>query len=196
MRVHPTSPQIAAAFDSVKDSPAFAESAALVAAGGAPVEMLRAMSLRPELLQGFAALSTAIYPGGVVERSVKELIILEVSRRNACQFCLESHLAIVRSLGISQLPLQMLDAPGSMSARERLAVQYARAAVADSNRIPEELFAQLRAAFTEPEIVEVTAVIGLISMLNLFNNCLQNRYGGEYGAGSADPAHGGGGTRP
>ncbi len=182
MRVNVDSSSLENAFRSVEDSPVFAESAALVAAGGRPVEMLQAMSLRPEFLKGFAALSEAIYPGGVVERDVKELIILEASRHNRCQFCAESHVSIARSLGISDRPMALLDDLESLAPRGRLAVEYTRAAQADPNRIPEALFDRLRQAYSDAEIVELTAVIGMISMLNIFNNSLGIIYHGEYDA--------------
>lgn len=181
LTVHPS--QFRNVFTSVKDSATFAESAALVAAGGNPVEMLQAMALRPELLKMMAATGEAIYPGGIIERSVKEMIILEASRTNACQFCTESHIAIVRMMGLNpsgENPLSLLDDLSRLSRREALAVEYTRAAQADSNRVPAELFERLRAAFSDPEIVELTAMIGLISMLNIFNNCLQVTYHGEY----------------
>lgn len=181
MRVSPTAETVASSFAQVSAHPVFAESAAVVARGGQPVEMLRAMALRPELLQGFAALSAAVYPGGMVERSVKELIILEISKRNQCQFCTASHVEIVRDMGMSDEPLTLLENLEGLTPRERLAVLYARAAFKDSNAVPDELFAKLREAYTDAEIVEVTAMIGLISMLNMFNNCLENRYQGEYG---------------
>jgi AhpD family alkylhydroperoxidase len=185
MRVSVDSAQLTSAFSAVRTSSAFAESAALVAAGKRPVEMLQAMALRPAILQAFAATSEAIYPGGVVERRVKELIILEASRHNRCQFCTESHISIARMLGITDAagdPLALLDAPALMNDRERLAVEYTRAAQRDSNRIPNELFESLRRVYSDAEIVELTAMIGLISMLNLFNNCLQVTYRGEYEA--------------
>lgn len=183
MRVSIDPEQLRRAFSVVQGSPAFAESSKLVAGGKRPVEMLQAMALRPEVLQAFAATSEAIYPGGIVDRRVKELIILEASRHNHCQFCTESHISIAKMLGIADpagSPLALLDRPELMNERERLAVEYTRAAQRDSNRVPSELFAQLRQAYTEPEIVELTAMIGLISMLNLFNNCLQVTYHGEY----------------
>ncbi|MDZ4753970.1 MAG: carboxymuconolactone decarboxylase family protein [Phycisphaerae bacterium] len=183
MRVTPTTPQIRAAFDAVRHSPAFAESSKLFDGGRLPVEMTQAMSLRPELLQAFGAMSEAVYPGGVVERRVKELIILEASRTNQCQFCTASHVSIAQMLGIgdeSGDPLRLLDRPELMNDRERLAVDYTRAAQRDANRIPAQLFDDLRAHYTEPEIVELTAMIGLITMLNMFNNCLQVTYRGEY----------------
>lgn len=186
MRVTISEQQLRSIFDSVKSSPAFAESAALVAAGGRPVEMLQAMALSPEVLKAFAATGSAIYPGGAVERRVKEVIILESSRRNACQFCTESHVSIVKSMGVKE-PLELLDTPAAMTERERLAVEYTRAAQRDSNRIPDELFAQLRSVYTDAEIVEITAMIGLIAMLNMFNNCLQVTYRGEYETAAGTP---------
>lgn len=41
--------------------------------------------------------------------------------------------------------------------------------------------AQPHAHFTDPELVELTFLIGYINMLNLSNNALGVRYNGEYG---------------
>ena len=53
--------------------------------------------------------------------------------------------------------------------------------MADSNAVPDELMAGLSTHFSEPELVELSFLIGYINMLNLFNNLLYVRYGGEYG---------------
>ena len=50
----------------------------------------------------------------------------------------------------------------------------------DSNAVPEALWTEVRDAFSEPEIVELAFLVGFINMLNLFNNLLGVRYGGEY----------------
>ena len=39
---------------------------------------------------------------------------------------------------------------------------------------------ELNEHFTDPELVELTFLIGYINMLNLFNNALEVRYSGEY----------------
>ena len=52
--------------------------------------------------------------------------------------------------------------------------------MADSNAIPEPLARQLHEHFSDPELVELTFLIGYINMLNLFNNSLGVRYHGEY----------------
>ncbi len=45
--------------------------------------------------------------------------------------------------------------------------------MADSNAIPEPLARQLHEHFSDPELVELTFLIGYINMLNLFNNSLR-----------------------
>ena len=182
MRVTVTDADIQRAFEIVKDDPCFAESVAAMKAGKRPGEMLQAMSLRPELLAGFSKLGEGFYPGGIVERDLKELVILEASRSNACQFCTGVHIVIARMMGIGDDPLRLLDEPQRQTARQRLALEYTRAAMADSNRVSDDLFARLKAAFTDAEIVEITFLIGNINCLNLFNNCLRVTYNGEYGA--------------
>jgi AhpD family alkylhydroperoxidase len=182
MRVTVDPAQVRTAFAAVADDPSFDESRGLFEQGKLPVEMLQAMSLRPELLRAFAGFGQALYPGGLLERSVKELVILESSRANACQFCTESHVALIRLLGIAAEPIAALDDAAGRTERERLALEYTRAAMRDSNRVPDELFAGLKRQFTDPEVVELTFLIGFINMLNLFNNCLHVRYHDDYAA--------------
>jgi hypothetical protein len=50
----------------------------------------------------------------------------------------------------------------------------------DSNRVPDALMAELAEHFSDPELVELSFLIGYINMLNLFNNLLHVRYHGEY----------------
>ena len=59
MRVTVTPEQIKATFAAVSDEPAFEESSRLVADGHLPVEMLQAMSLRPEMRRAWLARCSA-----------------------------------------------------------------------------------------------------------------------------------------
>lgn len=180
MRVTVTPDQIQSAFEAVKDDPSFDESRGLWERGQPPVEMIQAMCLRPGILRGFAGFGGAVYPGGLLERRVKELVIITASQTNACQFCTFSHVDLVGIAGIVEDPLALIENGPAMTDRERLAVAYTRAAMADSNAIPETLVAQLHEQFSDPEFVELSFLIGYINMLNLFNNLLGVRYNGEY----------------
>ena len=185
MRVKVTPEQIRYAFEAVKDDSSFDESRGLWERGQPPVEMIQAMCLRPEILRAFAGFGGAVYPGGVLERRVKELVIITASKTNDCQFCTFSHcdlvdIAEIVADPIVADPLVVIEQTRSLAPRERLAIAYTRAAIADSNAIPEHLVQELHQQFSDPEYVELTFLIGFINMLNLFNNLLQVRYNGEY----------------
>jgi AhpD family alkylhydroperoxidase len=180
LRVTVSPEAIRDAFEAVKDDPSFDESRGLWERGMPPVEMLQAMCLRPEILRAFAGFGHAVYPGGILERRVKELVIITASQRNDCQFCTSSHCDLVDIAGIVDDPLAAIANPLSLVPRERLAIEYTRAAMTDSNTIPEALASSLHEHFTDPELVELSFLIGYINMLNLFNNLLGVRYNGEY----------------
>jgi AhpD family alkylhydroperoxidase len=180
VRVTVTPDQIQAAFEAVKDDPSFDESRGLWERGHPPVEMLQAMCLRPEILQAFAGFGGSVYPGGVLSRRVKELVIITASQSNACQFCTESHCDLVDIAGIVGRPLEVIADPAGLDPAERVAVEYTKAAMADSNGIPEALNRRLEEQFDDAGRVELAFLIGYITMLNLFNNLLEVRYRGEY----------------
>ncbi|MEO8272932.1 MAG: carboxymuconolactone decarboxylase family protein [Chloroflexota bacterium] len=198
MRVTVTPEQIQSAFEAVKDDPSFDESRGLWERGLPPVEMLQAMCLRPEILRAFAGFGHSVYPGGILERRVKELVIITASERNDCQFCTSSHCDLVDIAGIVEDPLGAIADPAALVARERIAIEYTRAAMANSNALRESLASQLHEHFTDPELVELSFLIGYINMLNLFNNLLGVRYNGEYSVLRPSAAEGSGspGTEP
>jgi alkylhydroperoxidase family enzyme len=181
VRVTVTRDQIQSAFEAVKNDPSFDESRGLWERGHAPVEMLQAMCLRPEILRAFAGFGSSVYPGGLLERRIKELVIITASAANECQFCTNAHVDIVDIWDIVETPLAIIDEPAALPPRERLAIEYTKAVVADSNAVPEALSRELHEQFADPELVELTFLIGYINMLNLFNNALGIRYNGEYG---------------
>ena len=180
MRVTVSPEQIQSAFEAVKDDPSFDESRGLWERGRPPVEMIQAMCLRPEILRAFAGFGDCVYPGGLLERRVKELVIITSSKANECQFCTRSHCDLVDIADIVSDPLKLIDHTESLVPRERIAIAYTRAVMADSNHVPEPLSQELHEHFTDPEVVELTFLIGYINMLNLFNNALGVRYNGEY----------------
>jgi len=180
MRVSVDPQRVRQVFLELKGSSAFEESRALAEAGRLPVEMLQAMSLRPEILKAFGETGEGVYPGGILERALKEKVILKASLLNECQFCINSHRAIMRMIGIPDAHIENLDAAEHLTHREALALDYTIRAIRDANGIGENFFDRLRREFSDEEIVELTFLIGLIQMLNLFNNALRVTYRGDY----------------
>ncbi len=56
----------------MKDEAGFEESRILFEKGKLPVEMLQALSLRPEILKAFGMMGKGVYPGGLIERNLKK----------------------------------------------------------------------------------------------------------------------------
>lgn len=180
MRVTPDQVQVNQAFSRVSADSSFGESRRLSEAGLPVAEMLQAIAMRPEILEAFAGFGKAVYPGGILSRELKECVILKASLMNSCQFCANSHIAMMQQLKISQDPIKYLADMEKTSERHRVTLEYTEVVTRDSNRVTPELFERLRQEFTEPEIVELTFLIGFINMLNRFNNALGVRYGNDY----------------
>jgi alkylhydroperoxidase family enzyme len=58
------------------------------------------------------------------------------------------------------------------SERERVALAYAEAMTITGRKVTDELFARVRAHFSEPEIVELTAAVALENFRSKFNTAL------------------------
>ncbi|MDP7069961.1 MAG: carboxymuconolactone decarboxylase family protein [Phycisphaerales bacterium] len=182
MRVSITDEQLRTALASLDSNQSFAETVARMESGGEPHDMVRTMAAYPPILEAMESLGHSVYPGGVLPRELQERIILQSSIANACQFCTQSHLDIARSLGMGDAPAEALQHPEQLPPAHRAALAYADAIRADSNRISDGQFDELRSHFDDAQIVELTFLIGYINMLNWFNNALQVQYRGELSA--------------
>lgn len=179
MRIKTNPEQLANAFASLEHNESFQEINTILKQGGQAHDMVSTLAMYPPLLVAMETLGNAVYPGGSLPRELKELIILQSSIKNSCQFCTNSHIDIAKGLGISEDPVKMLQEPESLKPGYACAIEYLNAIFEDSNRIPDSMFDKLRDHFTEAEIVELTFLIGYINMLNWFNNALQVEYRGE-----------------
>lgn len=172
-RISANSEQIAEAYETVKEDPQWTESCQLIAQGKLPSEMFRALAVRPDILGALTGIGQVLYPGGLMERALNERVVVAVSRWNNCQYCDASHTGSMHRLGLDP------DAD-VLTPREQAALDYTHAALANPHAISEEVWSQTKAHFTEGEIVELTLLIGLIGMLNRFNDCLGVRYNNDY----------------
>ena len=106
---------------------------------------------------------------------------LASSTRNECQSCVNAHVDIVDIEDIVDDPLRHIADPGPSGPRAaRRRMHEGRPG--RSNQLPDDLMAEIHAEFTDPELIELTFLIGYINLLNLFNNSLGVRYHGDYRA--------------
>src|SRR5438477_3360719 len=109
-----------------------------------------------------------------VEKSLLHLIEFRVSQINGCAFCLDMHSKDLRARGETEQRIYMLgawqDAPHLYSARERAALAWAEAVTRlVDHQVPDDVFEQARAEFSEAELVELTLAIISINGWNRLN---------------------------
>ena len=104
------------------------------------------------------------------DAKLRALVELRVSQINGCAFCLDMHTTEARHLGESQQRLDCVaawrEAP-FFTERERAALAWAEALtrVAET-RAPDEIYNEVKKHFSERELVDLTAAIGMINLWN------------------------------
>jgi uncharacterized peroxidase-related enzyme len=138
--------------------------------------MFRTMAHRPEIFETIIAHMDAVLNTGTLSKALKELVIVRTSQVNRTSYCLASHSAICKRLGWSDAQLQALydaEESGEFSERERVAIHLAEAMTRDPHNYSDAQFARLRSFYSEGEVVELMAAIGLFNYFNRFNDLLQ-----------------------
>jgi len=138
--------------------------------------MFRTMAHRPEIFETIIAHMDAVLNTGTLSKALKELIIVRTSQVNRTPYCMASHTAICKRLGWTDTHLQALydaDESGEFDERERVAIHLAESMTRDPHNYSDAEFARLRSFYTEGEVVELMAAIGLFNYFNRFNDLLQ-----------------------
>ena len=123
----------------------------------------------PETMKAMVALDAHIASCGL-EKSLIELVKIRASQINGCAYCLHMHTRDARKAGETEERLHLLAAwreSPLYSARERAALAWTEAlTLVAETHAPDEDFDELHPRFSEREIVQLTALIGLINAWN------------------------------
>lgn len=125
----------------------------------------------PDAYQAMLTLSQYVRECGL-EHSLAELVKIRASQLNGCAFCLEMHTREARAAGESETRLYLLSAwreSPLYTERERAALAWTEALTLVAQEHPsDELYASVRAHFSDAEIVKLTLAIGTINTWNRF----------------------------
>ncbi len=129
---------------------------------GAGGELVQVWSLSPELGAAVGNLSAAVYGDRLVTPRVREVARMRIAQINGCNVCLQWRFPEMAERGVTEELYAHVDDPdaGDYSEQERLAIEYADKFALDHRSIDDAFFARLKAAFTDAEILELTAMIG------------------------------------
>lgn len=137
--------------------------------------MFRTVAHRPEILETMIAHFEAVLNTGTLPVKLKELAIVRTSQLNNCDYCLASHSRICRKLGWSDDQLEHLDQYAmrdDFTLQEKTALRLAELMTRNERPLTDAEWQEMREAFTEGEVVELMAAIGLFNYFNRFNNLL------------------------
>jgi AhpD family alkylhydroperoxidase len=100
-----------------------------------------------------------------------DLVYLRVSQINGCAYCIDMH---SRDLIKAEVPVEKIhlvpvwDEAGSLfTEQEKAALKWAEVVTKVSDtHVPDEAYAEARAAFTEKELADLTIAVGLMNAYN------------------------------
>ena len=142
---------------------------------------LNLMELDPSLLRAMFGLGAPLAKSGL-ESGLIDLVNFRVSQINGCAYCLDMHSKDLRAAGETEQRLYMLEAwreAPLYSERERAALAWAEAMTLLTNKdVPDEVYEQARAQFTEQELAMLSLAVVAINSWNRLNIAFRTPAGG------------------
>ena len=136
----------------------------------------RTVAHRPEIMLTMADHMKAVLSTGTLSTKLKELVVVRTSQLNCTGYCLASHSALALKFGWASEHLEALkhwQDSSLFSDAEKAAIHLAEVMTLHSHDYTEADMAHLRSFYSEGEVVELMAAIGLFNYFNRFNNMLQ-----------------------
>ena len=123
-----------------------------------PNNFFKTMGHSPDLLRPRIEFSRVMLEGGVLDRRLKEWVILQIGRLCKCDYVYDAHKQALSRAIMSDLlgdRRAALDT-SSLDEREKLAIRYA-GQITD-NQVDDETYAELEKLFDTEEILELTVL--------------------------------------
>jgi len=130
---------------------------------------LNAYKVAPDIMKALMALEQAVQASGL-ERSLIELVKTRASQINGCAYCIHMHTKDARAHGETEERLYLLSAweeSPLYTDRERAALAWTEAVtLVSQTHVPDDVYAQLAANYSESEIVKLTMLVATINAWN------------------------------
>jgi len=126
----------------------------------------------PKVLQAMLALTKVAEDSGL-EHGLLELVKIRASQINGCAFCIHMHTRDARKAGETEQRLYLLSAwreSPYYTERERAALAWTEAlTLISQTNAPDDVYEQVKAQFTDEELVNLTLAITTINAWNRFS---------------------------
>ncbi|HWB86547.1 MAG TPA: carboxymuconolactone decarboxylase family protein [Bryobacteraceae bacterium] len=134
----------------------------------------------PKALQALSKIHEYLHHSAI-EPGLLDLVYVRASQINRCAFCIDMHTKDARARGESEQRLYMLNAwreAPLYTSRERAALAWTEAVtVLTDGFVPDEVYEETRAQFSEQEMIELTMAIVAINSWNRINVAFRTEAG-------------------
>jgi len=139
---------------------------------GKPGNSHKVLAHRPEMLKNFLPFYASV--GRSLDRKLYELIYIRVSLINGCHYCTQHHVASSKRVGLTAEDWSALKAGNysRYSEKERAALTYVEKLTRTPHDVNDADFVPLKKEFSEPEIVDLHLLTGLVNLTNRFTDPL------------------------
>lgn len=154
--------------------PAAAEGAAAAVLASTPINIFKGMANNPVMMEGLMTMAGTIAKSGAISPLEAEAVMLRVSERNGCGYCLAAHTKIASGVGVDDAKAASFRRGEGTDDRERALLRFVDAVIEKDGSIEDaELEAFRAAGFDDAAVVDVIAAIAWMTFTNLFNHVNQ-----------------------
>jgi AhpD family alkylhydroperoxidase len=117
----------------------------------------------------------AIMGESSLDLATKELVIVRVSQLNGCRYCMAAHRPAALDAGLPPPVVEVICGEATLETlpeRERDLVTWVDQVTLDAGGVTDELVAQTLAHVREDQLIELTLLAGVITMLNQYCTAL------------------------
>jgi len=137
---------------------------------GAVPNIFRTFAQSPAVLDFYLQQSQALAKG-VLDPKLREQIAMAAAGANSCNYCASAHTAIGKGLGVDGDELTENLSGRSQDSRTEAALTFARRIIEVRGQVADQDLQSVRdAGFSEAEVVEIIANVGLNLFTNYFNH--------------------------
>ncbi len=131
------------------------------------IERLDYLTINPKATNALAGVNKQVTS---IDRKLRALVELRVSQINGCVFCVDLHASQARAEGETQQRLDCLavwrECP-FFEESEKVALAWAEAVtLLPATNAPDDLYDDLKAHFSEQQIVDLTLIVSLMNAWN------------------------------
>jgi len=149
-------------------------------ATGTPGDWWTVFALAPDIFKhavdGFAVYR---HPDRKIDPVLRELGQTRAGWVKGSQFVFSQHCKSLRGLGVAEAKIAALpvwQTSDVFDAKERLVLAYADRLVCHAGRVPDALFAEVKAAFSDEEVLELTYITCLYHMHAIMSRALRTEF--------------------